>query len=842
MSAADPMPTEPFQLSAILTGHEQDVRSVGPFADGQVITGSRDATVRVWKVDSESADGASATCTHTLSGHTHFVGAVGITAAGEALSGSNDKHIIIWNTEAAAPAHVLQGHTEPVTCVRVSPSSGQLFSASWDKTARVWDLGSASCVAVLKGHEAALWAVQPLGEEAASDRCLTGGGDRTIKLWAGETCERTYEGHSDVVRDLALLPGAGFLSCSNDATVRMWELGGECLRVLQASETFLYSVSVLPGGEWLTCSEDRTVRVWAGGSDDCVQSITHPATVWDCAPLPNGDIVAGCADGRAYLWTRAAGRAAPQALQAGFKDEVAAVAMPAQQVEGMVGDLDVSQLASEEALAQPGEREGQHKIVKDEGGTPMLYTWSMAKGTWEKIGEVTGSSGGTSLGKRMHGGKEYDYLFDIDINGSMLKLPFNRGDDPWWAAQQFLWNNDIDQAFLDQVANFVITNTPGNQVSSGPRNADPFTSGGSYRPAANGAGSSGANGGNADPFTSSGAYRPGAAPEGVPSCGGSSAPQDPWMRGAYTTAQGAAAAAAAAVTSAAAAAPPPSYVSFEAGKHDAALAKLLEFSAKLRDGEGPDLALDETQESGLAALVAELRKGGASAALALAPATLATFTGEGGRPGLLGWPAPYLFPALDLLRLALLRAARSGVDTLEPPMALRLTALLAPGSAAAAEKAAPLMALRGLANMAANPALRPLAAPHAGAMLESLSPFLGGESPPATRLAASSLLLNASSLLKDKAAAAADEEGLLMQGLSLVSHALATPSLEEEALFRVLCSLGALLETGAAAAETASSLDIESALDGLRLPDGGAPKVRQKLAAVRAALAKRSKQ
>ena len=162
----------------------------------------------------------------------------------------------------------------------------------------------------------------------------------------------------------------------------------------------------------------------------------------------------------------------------------------------MVGDLDVSQLASEEALAQPGEREGQHKIVKDEGGTPMLYTWSMAKGTWEKIGEVTGSSGGTSLGKRMHGGKEYDYLFDIDINGvplpdhdtsttrpplrrlasatrprrvplgSMLKLPFNRGDDPWWAAQQFLWNNDIDQAFLDQVANFVITNTPGNQAPS----------------------------------------------------------------------------------------------------------------------------------------------------------------------------------------------------------------------------------------------------------------------------------------------------------------------------------------------------------------------------------------
>lgn len=43
------------------------------------------------------------------------------------------------------------------------------------------------------------------------------------------------------------------------------------------------------------------------------------------------------------------------------------------------------------------------------------------------------------------------FLFDIDINGSMLKLPFNLGDDPYMAAQQWLWKNDVDQGFLDQV-------------------------------------------------------------------------------------------------------------------------------------------------------------------------------------------------------------------------------------------------------------------------------------------------------------------------------------------------------------------------------------------------------
>eukprot|EP00966_Prymnesium_polylepis_P298231 6891433-Prymnesium_polylepis.1 len=49
------------------------------------------------------------------------------------------------------------------------------------------------------------------------------------------------------------------------------------------------------------------------------------------------------------------------------------------------------------------------------------------------------------MGKRLFEGVEYDYLFDIDMNGGMLQLPFNRGDDPYMAAQQWIWKNDLDQ-------------------------------------------------------------------------------------------------------------------------------------------------------------------------------------------------------------------------------------------------------------------------------------------------------------------------------------------------------------------------------------------------------------
>lgn len=92
-----------------------------------------------------------------------------------------------------------------------------------------------ACISTLTGHEAAVWSVLPLGDE--SGLVLTASADRTVKLWQGDECVRTFSGHGDVVRSLAEVPGVGFLSGSNDGTVRLWDLGGECLRVVQVCAT-----------------------------------------------------------------------------------------------------------------------------------------------------------------------------------------------------------------------------------------------------------------------------------------------------------------------------------------------------------------------------------------------------------------------------------------------------------------------------------------------------------------------------------------------------------------------------------------------------------------------------
>jgi len=798
---------------------------------------SYDASIRLWREDAASADGPNYTCSATLRGHTSVVSTVSPLPGGGLLSGSLDKHVIVWDIANSSPARILQGHSEHVLCVASAHGGSVLFSASIDKTARMWV--DESCVHTLEGHEAAVWCVLPLDDGQNSS--LTASADKTVKLWRGGECEHTYRGHEDAVRYLAMLPNVGFLSSSNDGTVRLWEFGGDSLRVLQASSSFVYQVAVLPSGEWLTCDEDRNLCVWNGSSSECEQSIAHPKELWACAALPNGDVMAGCGDGHGYVWTRTPSRVADSEMAATFKESVASVGLAAQQVEGMTGDFDASSLGGEEALAVPGTREGQKKMVKDANGTPVLYQWSSASSAWEKVGEIVGSSGGgdgASLGKKLYRGQEYDYVFDIQIDtGNVLKLPFNRGDDAWMAAQKFIWDNvenGVHQGMLDQVAHHIMANTPGNAPTA-IGNADPFTSAGAYRPSSSAAGSNSANG-NVDPFTATGAYRPAAT---------SAPPQPALANGASTATQ----------TVALHGSSLP-FVAFDSCKHDAVLGKLLELNAQLAAAESSRaLALSATDVEAVRSLVQGLK----SARRATA-AELSLFFGSAEGSALLSWPSHALFPCLDLLRLVLLRPAAilAELQALSPPLIARLLALVAPEAPTASDKAAPLMVYRCLANLLASASYDApssdaasssrycqLIATHASSIIDALAaPMATGSTP--VRLAVSTVLLNMAALLRS-GALATDADALQMQSLSLCAHALSvtafTLSSEGEALYRVLTALATLLELGAGAVELARDLDLEAALRGLSFGSEASPKVKERVGALSATFsAKRSKQ
>jgi len=318
-------------------------------------------------------------------------------------------------------------------------------------------------------------------------------------------CVKTMMSHTDAVRALQAVPGIGFISASNDGTVKLWSSDGDELATYACHDQYIYSAAVLSSSEFVTCSEDKSLKVFKDGQP--AQTIQHPGVVWSVAVLPNGDIVSGCQDGVVRVWTRSAERVASGEEIAMYEEQLAAQTISSQEA----GNVDPSKLPGPEALEVPGDSDGQVKLVRSANGGAEAHSWSAAEMRWVMVGTVvdgpSGASGGASGG--VIGGVTYDYVFDVDLeDGSpMRKLGVNRGEDPMVAAYRFLETEGVptSSANVDQITQFIE-----QQVGTG------FTIGAD--------GASGA----VDPLTGAGAYVPTYA-SGTGS--GAVADDNPWMSG-----------------------------------------------------------------------------------------------------------------------------------------------------------------------------------------------------------------------------------------------------------------------------------------------------------------------
>lgn len=530
-----------YKLSATLEQHEADVRCVaagspeiGKDCRGDIVlTGSRDRRAVIWLRTSSN----QFTSALDLANHEGFVNACALlrSDAPYAITAGQDKIIYAYQllvsdgdisvqldakTAEPQPTRTLIGHQDNVCALDVGPHGQYIVSGSWDKTAKVWR--NWECVATFKGHQQSVWAVVAVDH----DRVLTASADKTIRLWSISNPGRpltVFGGHADAVRGLTLLEGGeSFASCGNDGNIHLYSLHGasssspiQPVRVLSGHTSFVYSLATIPGGqgELVSSGEDRSVRIWRDGA--LVQTITLPAiSVWSVSVLPNGDIVAGSSDAAARVFTRNPALVADEATLQAYDHAISTQTLNSTQV----GDIKKDDLPGPEALSQPGTKEGQTKMVKN-GDIVEAHQWSASSQQWVKIGEVVGGVGSGS--KKLYEGKEYDYVFDVDIADGVppLKLPFNLSENPYAAAQRFLEKNDLAQEYIDQVVKFIETNTQGVSLGGGAEYVDPYTGGSRYQPSGSEGGSgasaglaAGAAGGdsgrytgarNVDPYTSS---------------------------------------------------------------------------------------------------------------------------------------------------------------------------------------------------------------------------------------------------------------------------------------------------------------------------------------------------
>jgi phospholipase A-2-activating protein len=487
-----------WELSQSLTYDSQGIRAacVLPPSNGgegvvgdafRIVTGNQGGGLCAFGVPSGSL---------TMIDYQHDHGVTALLAGEDVyVTGCKDGRIRVFDPSSHQLLTTLAGHEKPVTSLAWAStgSTGNKFlvSGSWDGTAKVWNVKTGAMMATLADHENSVCVAGLLSNDSDMLHICTGSAGmaqnnqisgHSIRIWtvnvktSQTACIQTVANdHQGPIRGVCALLAANsnsnlLASCSNDGTVKLRSAEtGDCISTLtflqqQSHPPMLLSVVPLEDNSGIAASaEDGHVVVWdqllmgtVSGSQQQgpiePQILLHAATVWNVAPLPNGDLATCCQDGTLRIFTRSSERMAPTAAREQFAQTVQEAHNKKQ--SGPSAEEIAKLPLWETNLQKRGTSEGQVQLF-NKGGIAIAAQWSMASQTWIEVGQVMGSADTGLID-----GVKYDHVLPIEVDqtgGGVAKLEigYNNGENTFVAAQRFIDSHVLPQHHLNAIADYI---------------------------------------------------------------------------------------------------------------------------------------------------------------------------------------------------------------------------------------------------------------------------------------------------------------------------------------------------------------------------------------------------
>ncbi|KAL2917784.1 SCF ubiquitin ligase complex subunit cdc4 [Polyrhizophydium stewartii] len=256
----------------IITPQKNDAFEPGlePLRAPLLVTGSRDATLRVWRLPDPRSDEP---WTHALALERLRTHQLNVEA------GLVDPKTPPPSVENPYLMHILQGHTASVRAV--AGQGNVVVSGSYDCTVRVWNLSKGVCEFVFEGHREKVYSV---GYSHELRRAVSGSLDTTIRVWCTRTGIPlfTLEGHTSLVGLLELSPRI-LVSAAADATLRIWSpVTGQCLATLTGHPNAITCFHHDPRYNRIVSGADGGIKIWELSSFGYTNGPTGGSTGPNC--------------------------------------------------------------------------------------------------------------------------------------------------------------------------------------------------------------------------------------------------------------------------------------------------------------------------------------------------------------------------------------------------------------------------------------------------------------------------------------------------------------------------------------------------------------------------------
>ncbi|BAQ66690.1 WD40 repeat domain-containing protein [Geminocystis sp. NIES-3709] len=247
-------------------------------------------------------------CIHTLEGHTQGIESIEITPDSQILISAGDDLIRLWDVNTGKLINTLKGHLKGVTSLCLSGDGSTLASGSRDKTISVWRLPDGNLLANLSANVASVWSLAM----TESANMIASASYQEIRLWQYPPGRlyKNLRGHQREVekvvisKDGTLLVSAGG---KNDNTVRVWSLpNGDHECTFNGHQDGIWDMAITPDNHTLvTASQDHTVKLWSLSDNTEITTLEdHQGKVWCLGITPDGNtLVTGSDDRTAKIWS-----------------------------------------------------------------------------------------------------------------------------------------------------------------------------------------------------------------------------------------------------------------------------------------------------------------------------------------------------------------------------------------------------------------------------------------------------------------------------------------------------------------------------------------------------------